>query len=81
MLQALRSQPANNSLSQIKQMMNLVKSAQNPQAMLNQMVQNNPGMRQVMNLINQSGGDPRTAFYQMAEAQGIDPEQILAMLR
>ena len=62
-------------------MMNIVRSAQNPQAMLNQMIQNNPQMKQVMDLVNQSGGDPKTAFYQMAEAKGVDPEQILAMLR
>lgn len=72
---------ANNNLSQIKQMMNIVRSAQNPQAMLNQMIQTNPQMKQVMDLVNQSGGDPKTAFYQMAEAKGVDPEQILAMLR
>lgn len=73
--------PANSNLSQIKQMMNLVKSAQNPQAMLNQIIQNNPQMKQVIDLVNQSGGDPKTAFYQMAKAKGVDPEQILAMLR
>lgn len=81
MLQALRSQPVNNNLSQIKNMMNMVRSAGNPQAMLQSMIQNNPQMRQVMDLINQSGGDPKAAFYKLAQEKGIDPQQILDMLK
>ena len=81
MLQALRSQPANNNLSQIKNMMNMVRFAGNPQAMLQSMIQNNPQMRQVMDLINQSGGDPKAAFYKLAQEKGIDAQQILDMLK
>lgn len=80
MLQALRSNPTNN-LSQIKQMMNMVRSAGNPQAMLQSMVSSNPQMKQVMDMVNQYGGDPKAAFYKMAEEQGVDPEQVLSMLR
>ena len=79
-LQALKNQPSNN-LSQIKSMMNMVKSAGNPQAMLQTLIQNNPQMRQVMTLINQSGGDPKAAFYKLAQEKGIDPQQILDMLK
>ena len=78
-LQALRNQPTN--LTQIKNMMNLVRSAGNPQAMLQSLIQSNPQMQQVMSLINQAGGDPKAAFYQLAQDKGIDPDQILAMLR
>lgn len=81
MLQVLKSSQANNNLSQIKQMMNMVRSAGNPQAMLQSMVQNNPQMRQVMDIVNQSGGDPKTAFYKMAEEKGVDPDQVLSMLK
>lgn len=81
MLQALKSNPVNSNLSQIKQMMNMVRSAGNPQAMLQSMVQNNPQMKQVMDIVSQSGGDPKTAFYKMAEEKGVDPEQVLSMLR
>lgn len=80
MLQALKNQP-NNNLNQIKSMMNMIKSAGNPQAMLQALVQNNPQMRQVMTLINQSGGDPKTAFYKLAQEKGVDPQQILDMLK
>ena len=63
------------------QMVNMVKSARNPQAMLNQLMQNNPNYRQVTELINQNGGDAKKAFYALAEQQGIDPNEILDMLR
>ena len=79
-LQALKSQP-NNNLSQIKSMMNMVRSAGNPQAMLQSMIQTNPQMRQVMNIVNQSGGDPRAAFYRLAQEKGVDPQQILDLLK
>lgn len=69
------------NLGQIKNMMNLVKNAGNPTAMLQEMVQNNPQMRQVFDIVNQSGGDPKQAFYKLAEQKGIDPEQVLQMLR
>lgn len=32
-------------------------------------------------VINQYGGDPQTAFYKYAEANGIDPNEILNMLK
>lgn len=81
MLQALRGTPVNSNLSQIKQMMNMVRSAGNPQAMLQSIAQNNPQMKQVMDIVNQSGGDPKAAFYKMAEEKGINPDQVLSMLR
>ena len=79
-LQALRSSQPNN-FSQIKNMMNIVRSSGNPQAMLQSMIQSNPQLKQVMDIVNKSGGDPKTAFYKMAEEKGVDPEEILAMLR
>ena len=54
-----------------------LKATSNPQAFVNQMMTNNP---QVQQIINQYGGDPKTAFYKYAEANGIDPNEILKML-
>ena len=80
-LNQIKNTPISNNLNQIKQLMNMVKSAKNPQAALQNMMQNNPQMKQVQGLIDQYGGDPKTAFYKMAEEKGIDPDQILTMLR
>ena len=70
-----------NNLNQIRNMMNTVKSAGNPQAMLMNMAQNNPRIKQAMDVINQSGGDPQKAFYALAEQKGVNPEDILSQLR
>ena len=65
----------------VRQMMSMVRTAQNPQLMLNQIVMNNPQMRQVMDLVQKHGGDPMTALRKEAEAAGISPEEILGMLK
>lgn len=69
------------NLGQVKQLMNLCKTANDPQAMLYSMMQQNPQVRSVMNLVQQSGGDPKTAFYKLAEQKGVDPEEILNALK
>ena len=45
----------------------MVKGAKNPNAMLNQLLMNNPRYNDVMNYIQQNGGDPKQAFYQKAQ--------------
>ena len=63
-------------MAQIKKVMNMVRSAGNPQAMLSQM----PQYSQAMSLIQESGGDARAAFYKLAEQQGINPDELLKAL-
>ena len=62
-------------------MMGMLRTAQNPQAMLNQMVMNNPKLKEVMDLVNQYGGDPEKAFYSLSEQKGINPQDVLDMLK
>ena len=61
--------------------MQMVRSAGNPQAMLGQLLQNNPQMRQAMNLVQQYGGDAQKAFYALAQQRGVNPDEILSMLQ
>lgn len=63
------------------QMFNMVRNARNPQAMMSDLVNSNPQMRQVMDIVKSSGGDPRAAFYKMAQQKGVDPNSVLNMLR
>ena len=65
-------------LSQAKQMMQAIKSSGNPQALINQMASQNPQINQI---IQQYGGNPKTAFYKYAEANGVNPDDILQMMR
>ena len=78
-LQQLGNMPGN--LRQIKSMMDMVRTAGNPQAMLSQMMQQNPQMKQVMDAVNQYGGDPKKAFYSLCQQKGVDPNEILNMLK
>ena len=70
-----------NNLQYIRQMMNMIRNSNNPQYALQQMIQSDPRMQNVMNIIRQNGGDPRTAFYNLAQQKGVDPEEVLRMLR
>ena len=78
LLQLARSNPM---MQQIKQMMGMIRTAQNPQAMLNQMMMNNPQMKQVMDIVNQYGGDADKAFRATAEQYGVNPQDILDMFK
>ena len=68
-------------MGQIKNMMSMVRMSQNPQAMIQQIMQNNPNMKQVMEIVQQYGGDASRAFYTLAEQKGINPQEILDLLK
>ena len=70
-----------SSVKTIKQLANAVQMAQNPQLMLQNIINQNPQMRNVMQLVNNSGKSPKDLFYAMAQQQGVDPELILKELR
>ena len=64
--------------SPLNQTINAVKTAKNPNAMVQQLLNQNPRVQQI---IQQYGGDPQKAFYGMAQQMGVDPEQILSQLK
>ena len=67
-----------NKIGPVKQAMNMAQAAANPNAMVQRLLSQNP---QVQQLIQQAGGDPKKAFYTLAQQMGVDPEQILAQLK
>lgn len=73
------SQP--NNLDQIKRMMNFVRYSQNPRMALESIIQSNPKIQNVIDIVRQNGGDAKTAFYNLAKQKGVDPNEILNMLR
>ena len=79
-LTAMLNQQVAGALGPVKQLMQTVKMAQDPQAALTSALQNNPNYQQAMHLINQAGGDPVRAFQNLAKQNGIDPETILRNL-
>ena len=70
----------NPIVQQLKQTLNVVKAARNPQAALMGMMGNNTQMQKVMNIVQQHDGDPMAAFRAMAEENGLDPDEILSMI-
>ena len=82
---AILQQLGRNNMAQmaqpIRQMMNMVRAAQNPQLALNQLIMNNPQMKQVMDIVQKHGGDPMKAFEAEAQAAGINPAEIMGMLK
>lgn len=68
-------------LNPIKSMMQMMKSAGNPQMMLQQMMSQNPQIRQAIQYVNDNGGNAEKAFYKLAAEKGINPDEILQALR
>ena len=61
--------------------MNLMRSGGNPQSLMMTMLQNSPAYGEIMSFLNKNNGDARTAFYDMAKQKGVDPNQILDMMK
>lgn len=67
------------NLAPLKNMMTMLNGAQNPQAALNMIAQQNPQMAQVMQLVQ--GRNPQEVFYEMCKQKGVNPDDILNQLR
>lgn len=79
LMNAIGGQPANNgNIQQIKRMMNMFKSIQNPQEAMNQLAKQNP---MVANIIQMSNGDLKGTFYKMCQEKGVNPDDILKQLQ
>ena len=68
-------------IQQFKSISQTVSAAKNPQAMMNQILANNPQMMQAINLIKLMGGDPKTAYYNYAKQVGVDPDIFLNSIK
>lgn len=65
----------------IKNMMQMMRSTGNPQMMLQQMMSQNPQIRQAIQYVNNNGGNAEKAFYKLAAEKGINPDEILQALK
>lgn len=70
-----------NGAQQIKSMMQMLRGSNNPQAMLQMFASQNPQLKQVLDYVQESGGDAKAAFYKMAQEKGVDPNQIIDLLK
>ena len=58
--------------------MQFVKAAKSPQAALSQLASRNPQLQKVL---QDAGNDPKKAFYSLAKQNGIEPNDILDLLK
>lgn len=80
-LQNIMSNKLMQAVGPVKQIMCTVQAAGNPALALQQMASSNPMIQQAMQLVQQSGGDGKAAFEKLAKENGIDPNQIMQMLK
>ena len=83
-LEAIQKQSSSQMVNQQYNAMPLIQAirySRNPNLMLQQLMQSNPNVASTMNLVRQYGGNPQKAFYEEAKKKGVDPNQILSMLR
>lgn len=59
----------------------MVKASKNPQAVLQQLTKSDPRMQEVMNVIQQNGGNAKAVFYSLAKQKGVDPNDILQQVQ
>ena len=59
-------------------MIKMFKGMNNPQAMIQQALNNNP---QLKSILDAAGGDPEKAFRDMAKKMNVNPDDIINMLK
>lgn len=84
-VQSLQAQlPQNQKLplseTQISNLKNLL-NFQNPQSLIQSMIQNNPKLNNIFQLFKSSGMSPKQFFYNYAQQNGIDPNQLINTLQ
>lgn len=78
--QASPAPNAQNNQNGITSAFRMLQMASNPMAYLKSLYSDSQ-IGQVMNVVQQNGGDARQAFYNLAKQKGVDPNDILNQLR
>lgn len=65
----------------IRNMINMFKASRDPQSLVNNMLSQNPEAQQMLQQTLQNGGTYKDAFMMAAKAKGVDPNEIISMLK
>ena len=68
-------------LQQIKNMMRMVQTSQNPQMALQNLISQNPDMRNIINMIQNRGLNLQQVAQMMATQKGVDLNQLIRELQ
>ena len=75
MLQMVQSQ---GNLAKARQLINSIKAMRNPQSVVMNAINQNP---EIKSFVESAGGDYKKAFYAMAQQKGVNPDDILNMMK
>lgn len=67
------------AVNTVKGMLQNLRSVQNPERVIDTLADKNPMLGNVMRMIG--GRDPKQVFFEECQRQGIDPNEIINMLR
>ena len=75
--QTMNGSPQTPQIGQLRQMIGMIKSAGDPQALINQMMQQrSPQLMQAIDYVKQHGGDPKAACESLAREKGISLQDL-----
>ena len=58
-----------------------LQQSSNPNQFMENLIQTNPQVQQIVQMVQNSNMSPKDLFYSMAKQKGVDPEQILKQLQ
>ena len=76
----LNLQSLSNS-GNIQQLISAFKHSANPQQFISNLAKNNKNFSSLVSSMQNSNQTPKDLFYQLARQKGIDPDQIIKMIR
>lgn len=75
------NQTSGGPFDRMKNLIGIFKNSKNPQEMVTNMLLQNPEAQEYLKQSSQNGGTYKDAFFAAAKAKGIDPNQIINMLK
>ena len=69
--------PAAPQIGQTMNLLRVLRSARDPQALAAQLIRQNPAMRQALEYVQANGGDPKAAAEKLAAERGVDLNALL----
>lgn len=68
-----------SAMGGLAQMMGMLKNSGNPAAMIQRMAQSDPAIKKAMDMCQ--GKNPQQVFMEQCQANGVNPQQILGMMK
>ncbi len=68
------------NLNSVSEMASQIQNASDPQSAMLALAARNQNVRNALEYVNKNGGSAKAAFYNLANAQGVNPNDILSIL-